>query len=605
MGWTGWRLGYNTNTVHVAYHEDVIIEDPPSLGIHVFYTRSPDDGVTWQPQTDVTLALNLAESDKTEVYPSLAVDMLDHPHLAYMINNLTPGEPRREGLLSDYQAGIHPQQNRAFPGPNPGMYGGLTNSIVAAYHDGNSWQGVVLGALDDNEFPTIALDRWMHENVNYQGWSEMPPPDGDYEIVRHERVNATSPSWPLLMPNYGPWNVYINDSSDPVNDDLFPNMAHKRVSVYQSPVEPSTAGYDEIWTKVTGHGPDQATSVLLMRQIWQDGNMGWLDPDPSPLMVYGADALLMNHDAPPSQASGTDFGRVALNQTATNGLALVNPGPHAITISGLSTNGPNASEFRATCPLSLPASSTNLLALDYDPVTAGAATADISISSDSRTPFYRINLAGAGAYTLVGQKSGSGTITPEGLLLMLPGESTNFVIQADADHYIGVCETNGQSVAGVAGLDNHTVYWNSIAHTGLTYASYLNVTNDTATNSTPVTWLRQYYTNAVDLAALMAYAEQDSDRDGAEGWEEYRMDTDPADETSVLSVGMVSNLPPFTVYFDSSSNRTYTLMACECLTNAAWTNVPGAGPRIGIGMADSMSCTNAPATGFYRIRVDL
>lgn len=599
------ELGYNTNTVHVAYHEDVIIEDPLSTEIHVFYAKSPDDGVTWHPRTDVTLALDLPESDKTEAYPCLAVDMLDHPHLTYMINNLTPEEPWRSGGSGDYLAGIHPQQNRAFPGPNPGMYGNRINHIVAAYHDGNSWQGVVLGARDDNEFPTIALDRWMHENVNYQGWSAMPPPHGDYEIIRHERLNETAPNWPLLMPSYEGWILWIEDSFDLDNDDLFPNLAHKRVSVYHSPVELTTAGYDEIWTKVTGHGPDQATSTMQMRHIWQDGNMWWLDPTPSPLMVYGADARLMNHDDPPSQGSGTDFGRVGLTRSAGSGLALVNPGPHVITISGLSTNGPNASEFGAACPFSLPANSTNVLALNYDPVTAGGAAADVSISSDSRTPFYRIKLTGVGAYTLVGQKSGAGTITPEGEFLMLPGESTNFVIQADADHYIGVCETNGQSVTGVAGLGAYTVYWNNIAYTGVTYASFLNVTNNTAAHSTPVTWLRQYYTNAVDLAALMAYAEQDSDGDGAEGWEEYRMDTDPINKASVLLVSAVSNLPPLMVFFDSSINRTYTLMVSECLTNAVWTNVPGAGPRAGIGTADSMSCTNAPETGFYRIRVEL
>ena len=120
-----------------------------------------------------------------------------------------------------------------------------------------------------------------------------------------------------------------------------------------------------------------------------------------------------------------------------------------------------------------------------------------------------------------------------------------------------------------------------------------------------MTWLREHYTNAVDLAALMAYAGQDSDGDGASGWKEYRMDTDPTTKSSVLVFSAVSNVPPLTLFFDSSSNRTYTLLMCERLTNAVWTNVPGCGPRAGIGAADSMSCTNAPATGFYRIKVAL
>ncbi len=600
------ELGYNTNTVHVTYHEDYLLEEPLPDEIHIYYLCSPNDGLSWQQRTDVTLLLNLPESDKTEAYPSLAVDMMDNPHIGYMINNMQPAEPLRYGGPNNYLAGIHPQHTRSYPGPNPGMYGNRLNDVVAAYYDGNSWQGVVLGARDDNEFPTIALDRFMHENINYQGWAELPMPDGDYEIIRHERLSLNVPSFPLVMPVYGNWSLWINDSFDGINDDFFPNLAHKRVAVYKSPVELSSAGYDEIWTKVVGHGADQATSTTQMRKIWQDGNMWWLDPDPSRLFVYGADNILMNDDDPPSESSGTYFGRVALNRNGWNALSLVNLGPHDISISGLSTNGPNANEFTGVCPVKLTVLSTNVLTIGYNPTTAGSATATLDIASDSLTPLFSFNLAGEGAYTLVGQKSGAGTITPEGELLMLPGESTNFVIQANAYHYIGICETNHQSVSGVAGLDTYSVDWNNISHTGLTYTSFLNVTNDTATNNTPVPWLREYYTDESDLSALMARAEEDSDGDGAAGWEENIMDTDPTNINSVLKVVVISNLPPFNVFFEASSNRTYTLQYVEHLTNTVWVDVlsPNAGPTGGVHGVISLSDTNVSDAKFYRILVE-
>lgn len=63
---------------------------------------------------------------------------------------------------------------------------------------------------------------------------------------------------------------------------------------------------------------------------------------------------------------------------------------------------------------------------------------------------------------------------------------------------------------------------------------------------------------------------------------------------------------PVTVYFDSSSNRWYTLLGCQDLVVAAWTNVPGAGPTNGVGGTDLLQDTNVPAKGpYYRLKVEL
>ena len=45
---------------------------------------------------------------------------------------------------------------------------------------------------------------------------------------------------------------------------------------------------------------------------------------------------------------------------------------------------------------------------------------------------------------------------------------------------------------------------------------------------------------------------------------------------------------------------------CSNLVDGAWTNVPGAGPRDGMGGPDSMQDTNQPPRGpFYRLEVEL
>ncbi len=77
----------------------------------------------------------------------------------------------------------------------------------------------------------------------------------------------------------------------------------------------------------------------------------------------------------------------------------------------------------------------------------------------------------------------------------------------------------------------------------------------------------------------------------------------PADWFHVTAI---TNLPPWTSYFDSSTNRVYTLFRCTNLVEGVWTNVPGTGPRTGAGDGDSMGDASPPAeTPFYRVEVEL
>lgn len=63
---------------------------------------------------------------------------------------------------------------------------------------------------------------------------------------------------------------------------------------------------------------------------------------------------------------------------------------------------------------------------------------------------------------------------------------------------------------------------------------------------------------------------------------------------------------PVSVSFDSSSARVYVLQGASNLVEGIWTNVPGGGPRTGIGGADSMMDSNIPPSGpFYRMEVQL
>lgn len=273
-------FGYNSAAVHVAYNENV-----GGGLVNVFYSWSVNDGAAWNGPLNVSGFTSPGPSD-SDAYPNIAVDMLNGAHIAWMRGVMTPREPMRTGV-NQYQPGINPANWWSFPGPDIGMYC-VTQQVV--YYARFMAFGVFVtfndfgGMGQDQEFPTVALDRWQHVNVN---WQETLCPFVDYEIRRITNLNLNAPINPLMAQNYAGFGVIANDSADPANDDLFPNLAHKKVSMYMSPNEAMTAGFDEVWTKVTGHGPSQAIAAGG-KAIYQDGNMKWDNALPVECwMLYG------------------------------------------------------------------------------------------------------------------------------------------------------------------------------------------------------------------------------------------------------------------------------------------------------------------------------
>jgi autotransporter-associated beta strand protein len=101
-------------------------------------------------------------------------------------------------------------------------------------------------------------------------------------------------------------------------------------------------------------------------------------------------------------------------------------------------------------------------------------------------------------------------------------------------------------------------------------------------------------------------ADENPDEDPHTNVQEYIADTDPQDGGSYLRTVVFTNLPPWSVVFTSSSARVYALLGASNLVDAVWTNVPGAGPRMGVGGEDSLADGNEPPLGpFYRLHVAL
>lgn len=130
-------------------------------------------------------------------------------------------------------------------------------------------------------------------------------------------------------------------------------------------------------------------------------------------------------------------------------------------------------------------------------------------------------------------------------------------------------------------------------------APLANFVENRSTNGTPHWWLAQYGLATNDSGA--AY----DDGDGVPAWQEYIAGTDPTNAASYFHIVTVSNLPPWTLYFDSATNRVYTLLGCSNLLEGAWVPLAlldVAGQRGPCSLSD----TNTPGLiQSYRIKVSM
>ncbi|MCK5529007.1 MAG: hypothetical protein KAI74_04945 [Kiritimatiellae bacterium] len=111
---------------------------------------------------------------------------------------------------------------------------------------------------------------------------------------------------------------------------------------------------------------------------------------------------------------------------------------------------------------------------------------------------------------------------------------------------------------------------------------------------------------SVDMGAYeYIHSISNYDGDAFSNADEQIADTDPTDSNSCFHISSVSNQVAMTLYFDSSSNRLYSMIGCSNLVSDIWTNVSGAGPRAGVGGADVMQDTNAAPYRYYRLTVEL
>lgn len=201
-------------------------------------------------------------------------------------------------------------------------------------------------------------------------------------------------------------------------------------------------------------------------------------------------------------------------------------------------------------------------------------------------------------YAIEATAGPNGAIVPSGIVQVVEGGTTNFVITPDTYWHIADVATNGASVGAVGSFT-----WSNVVENGTIHAVFAA---DLAAGGTPHHWLAGH-----DLTDGGTYTFDHAEQRvmGPHNFtaaQEYIADTDPNNPEDYFRITAISNGPPPMVCFNASSNRLYTLIGCSNLVGGVWTIVPGTGPRTGAGGPDSIQDANQPPHDpFYRLRVHL
>jgi hypothetical protein len=168
---------------------------------------------------------------------------------------------------------------------------------------------------------------------------------------------------------------------------------------------------------------------------------------------------------------------------------------------------------------------------------------------------------------------------------------------------------NSVTVTAAAAQHYHFASWSGDVPVADTNRNPLNVTMDRARsltasfvanlslNNTPNWWLAQHGLSTNATGAVH------DDGDGVPAWAEWEADTDPTNSVSVFKLTDLTLASGRRIFFQSSSNRLYTLEYRTNLSGGVWIPLSGQTDVLGGGGGAYLQDTNATPARFYRVRV--
>lgn len=228
-----------------------------------------------------------------------------------------------------------------------------------------------------------------------------------------------------------------------------------------------------------------------------------------------------------------------------------------------------------------------LLQADY----GGGQTIDYACDANGNLTL-RSATAGLGPYMLVYTALDGGSLLGTATQMVAHGASGTAVTAVTNLHFEFTQWSDGLGTAARA--DTNVTANQSVA------AQFSAVL---AAGGTPHWWLADHYPGSNDFDAA---ENSNTDGDPFTAGQEYVADTSPTIGTDFLAVTAAdAPLSGNAIRFLSSTGRLYTLQGAQTVPDTLWTNLPGRGPRPGVGGPDSMPPLADSPAQLYRLKVGL
>jgi Concanavalin A-like lectin/glucanases superfamily len=194
-----------------------------------------------------------------------------------------------------------------------------------------------------------------------------------------------------------------------------------------------------------------------------------------------------------------------------------------------------------------------------------------------------------------GVAQGNGLVTPA--LTNVPwGGAAVFTAAPDAFYHLGEISTNTSIIGGPWPTGQVVYAWSNI--TAVSTAKFVFIEQCTP-RGTPEVWLNSFGCNQPFAVAETARA-----ANGYTYGESYIAGLNPTNPSSVFKIMAVTNQGSgWQVYFQSLTDRTYSLMFATNSPGATWSNVAGQSDIWGSNTLMSLHDTNAWPVRFYRLDV--
>jgi hypothetical protein len=244
-----------------------------------------------------------------------------------------------------------------------GDRGKWTDDDAGTYFDILDDQGKVIARITHEQYLTGGQ---FNNQLNFNSKVAIDRPEKIMEAIisKHQPFEISATSSGLTF-KYGEFSA--------VSAKIFDGASHwNKPTTIKVHFIGSTATYDRM------------IDIGALR--FNNNKLGQTNTSSPDIQVSGNSVSIPDGDNTPGTGDNTDFGSIANSTSTTKTFVIRNGGTSALSVTGITFNGTNSSEFSLVSapsyPLSIAANGTYTITVKFAPATAGARTATLNIASN-------------------------------------------------------------------------------------------------------------------------------------------------------------------------------------------------------------------------------